>query len=316
VRLVAALLAGEKVDVRRATTLLGVKTAAATKQLKAIESLPGVICDRKAGRKVWSYVSLPATWGTASIVAACFGSSLAPLFKGTAYQQSLAEVRSRIIGGARRPERFKNIDRKFWFHCQGGDVAIDSEDPLLDEIVDALIDEKMVRLTYVDSLSKRTDTLVGPLALVLYQHQLYLLAQRADGSVHPFRLSRIRAASAESAFNYPHREQFDPAKIFEHSLGIWIDAGEPVEIAIRLRGVWANYALRHRWHSSQVVTLDGESVIVRLRCRLCREIDQWVLGFGEDAEVLSPPDLRSRIGGRIRDLAARYPSTGAGAAGS
>lgn len=43
---------------------------------------------------------------------------------------------------------------------------------------------------------------------------------------------------------------------------------------------------------------------MRVRCR--REVDRWILGMGEHAEVLAPESLRIRIAEALRRSAGRY----------
>lgn len=306
VRILSALLGGEALDARRAAVVSGLNVAAANTQLKTLQKLPGVIVEKKLGRKVWRYAALPSTWGPALVVAASFGTSLATLFSGSAYRNRLEEVRARLVNGTSRPDQFRNVERKFWFHCQGGDVALDEAKPLLDVVINALVDGNMLGLRYADSTGAQSEMTVAPLSLVLYQHQLYLLARRESGKLHPYRLSRILTARPQERFEYPAREQFDPETVFADSFGIWLGDGDPVEITVRIDGVWATYALRHRWHKSQTVTRDGAAVVVKIRCRVCREVEQWVLGLGESAEVLGPPELKERLRERLQQLSARY----------
>jgi hypothetical protein len=42
---------------------------------------------------------------------------------------------------------------------------------------------------------------------------------------------------------------------------------------------------------------------VRLRVRLCPEVESWILGFGEEAYVVRPKALRLRLEGKVRAAA-------------
>ncbi|PTL75418.1 WYL domain-containing protein [Vitiosangium sp. GDMCC 1.1324] len=39
---------------------------------------------------------------------------------------------------------------------------------------------------------------------------------------------------------------------------------------------------------------------------LCPEVEAWVLGFGDEAEVIGPPELRERVARKARAMAQRY----------
>lgn len=306
VRLVAALLQGQPLDARKAAELLGVKEPAARDQLKVLGELAGVEVDPSSGRQVWRYLPPPSTWGLPSVIAACFGTSLAPLFEGSQYRSSLNEVRARLIEGTPRRRYFRNIDRKFWFLCQGGDVGISRQEAPLDDLVEALLREHSVKLNYESFDGTRKTMTVQPLSIVLYQHQLYLLARRPDATLHPFRLARILALEDAEPFDYPPAAEFDPQAVFSSSFGVWIQDTGVEDIEVRLDALWATYAKSHRWHASQIVEPDGEGVRVTIRCRICREVEQWILSFGEAAEVVRPQALRDTIARHARGLALRY----------
>lgn len=209
---------------------------------------------------------------------------------------------------SRKEARFRNIDRKFWFVSQGGDANIQDNEALLDDLLDALLDERLVVLTYLNRDGEEKKGTFAPLSVVVYQHQLYLVARHADATLRPLRLSRIQKVEASEPFTYPTRDQFDPQSVFSKSFGVWLSAEEAVAISIRLDPAWATHARTHRWHASQRVRVDKSGVYVTLRCRHCPELEQWVLSFGEQAEVLKPLALRKKIAARVAALAACYTS--------
>src|SRR5580692_12167296 len=68
-----------------------------------------------------------------------------------------------------------------------------------------------------------------------------------------------------------------------------------------LSGPWATFALTHRWHRSQRATrLPDGRVSVVLQVRVCRELQTWILGFGEHAVVARPANLVEVVGERLK----------------
>ena len=55
-----------------------------------------------------------------------------------------------------------------------------------------------------------------------------------------------------------------------------------------------------------VANLPDGSVEVLLRCAITPELKQWILGFGPDAEVLEPEDLRRDVRDALEQAARRY----------
>jgi hypothetical protein len=311
VRLVADLVRGAEHTRGSAAKLLGVKEPAAARQLEAIEAnLPG-IKTRETGRgRVYYFSTRPSAkrppLGTA--IAACFGASLAPLFEGTSYEQGLRDATRSVVERAKRAGDFKNIDRKFFFHARGGEVALPDAGPHLDELIEAVLVCNWVRLAYrhFDTPPSRVD--IRPLSIVVYEHQLYVVGLDKTGRHHPYRFSRIESVTRSSTtFEYPARPAYDPKQLLRDSFGIFMDPSMPViEARVKLAPRWKAYASTHRWHPSQACEELDDGVVVTLRVRLCPELERWVLGFGDDAEVLAPQSLRDRIAGRLERAALAY----------
>jgi predicted DNA-binding transcriptional regulator YafY len=177
----------------------------------------------------------------------------------------------------------------------------------LDEIIDALLRCEPVTMKYQDFDGQVSRPRVQPLSLVLYTQQLYLFGRYPAGDVRPLRLSRISNVRRISRpFEYPSKTEYDPEQVCRDSFGIFIGGGAPADVAVRLDGRWAVHAATHRWHPSQTIEPRGDHVVVKLRVRICPELEAWVLSFGGDAEVLSPSSLRDRIAAKLRAAFARY----------
>lgn len=306
VRLLSALLAGVPIDAKRAAKILNVNEPAARSQLRALQEIEGVHASKVSGRLEWTFSSPPGTWPLPSIVAACFGASLAPLLEPSNYGGLLQGVRTKIISVSGKRARFPNIDRKFWFVSQGGDAPVEGNEPILDELLDALLGERLVELTYVNFEGVEKTGIFAPLSLVVYQHQLYLVARHEDQSLRNLRLSRIRKVECKTSFEYPPPDTFDPRTVFASSFGVWLDGQKATQITVRLDPAWATHARTHRWHASQEVRVETDAVFVTIRCRLSPEVEQWAMSFGESAVVIEPLTLRQKIADRARRMAERY----------
>jgi hypothetical protein len=117
----------------------------------------------------------------------------------------------------------------------------------------------------------------------------------------------MTAEREEANFSYPTQSEYDPDQIFEDSFGVFLGADFAVrDVQVKLTGGWSNYSQFHRWHRSQRIIRCADGVIVHLRARVCPELKAWILGFGEDAEVLAPAELRDEIARRLEQAASRY----------
>jgi predicted DNA-binding transcriptional regulator YafY len=307
------LLKGREHDRHSLAARLRVKPAMAHKLMKAALRLPGVIRKHDGRRLVirMDATAIVPAPSYATAVAACLGSSLWALFEGSTYREGIREAFRDVIGRTKRRAVFRDIDRKFWFLRRGGEIALLDRSPLLDEVIEAVLHHRVLSLEYVRFSGTSKHLRAEPLSIVVHAHQLYVVARNEAGKLRPYRFSRIRNAEAlDDTFQYPTRSEYNPEQVFRDSFGVFLDL--PVQdVALKLHKEWTTYAQSHRWHDSQSVEVADDGVVVRLRVRVCPELESWILGFGEEAEVLAPVSLRTRIATRVAGLARIYSSSSA-----
>lgn len=282
--------------------LLGVKLAAADRHLKAISELKGVRKKRFEGKTLFTYEPGAEEPTLASVVASGLAASFARLFEGSDYMTGMQQVRDALIAKAPRRHRFKHVDRKLLFLLQGGEQAIGRDGNPLEEVMGAVLEEKKLKLHYEHFDGSRERVTVRPLSLMVYRQQLYLVALTTDEKPHPFRVARILSATIGDRFPYP--ADYDPVAVYRDAFGVFIPTAAPQVVRVRLTEEWKTFVRSHRWHPSQVVEPDG--VTVQITVCPCREVEQWILSFGEDAEVLEPEGLRAQIKRRLERARAVY----------
>lgn len=245
-----------------------------------------------------------------AVVGACLAASVASVFEGSAQERNLKDARDYLL--RLRGETFGDLDRKFFFVTKGGEYALPEKREELDEIIDALLGNRILKFDYRRNNGSEEQATIEPLALVIFEHQFYVLARKdGGGALRAFRFARMSNVDAlDSTFVYPSKAEYDPRAVFESSFGIYVSYEQPVqEVEVILSGPWAAFALSHRWHrSQQVLRLPDGRVQVKLSVRPCPEVETWALGFGEHAVVVHPPDLRATVARRLRDGAVQYES--------
>jgi len=245
-----------------------------------------------------------------AVVAACVAASLGRMFEGSAHEQNMRDARTFLLERLRHRRALVEVDRKFLFVIRGGEHAFPEGAGELDEVIDAVLDSRWVAFDYSHFSGQQERKRVRPVSLAIHEHQFYVFALLDDGTVYPFRFSRMRSVEADEVrFEYPPKAEYDPVQILRDSIGIFITTGfEVANVEVKLSKKWEVYALSHRWHSSQKIERQADGVLVKLRARLCPELEMWVLGFGEDAVVVNPPALREKIASRAAGMAAAYGS--------
>jgi hypothetical protein len=312
VGLVADLISGKEFTAKTAAKKLGVGVAAGARQLCALEALPGVTRDRESKAHIWRYIPDAASLGYDKIIAACFGSSLAPVFAGTSYEEGFKSVRQWLIDRSQHRKHFGNIDRKFLVLLQGRDVNADVEESPLDDVLDALLKERRVRINYETFDGSAEVVVADPLSLLLYHQRLYLVVRQRGGRFRPLRFARIREVEALEKFVYPVESVYAPESVFRDSYGVFLTREDLGLVKFRLAPKWRAFVRTHLWHVTQQSLEDEAGVVVTLNVSRCPELVTFLLGFGPDCEVLEPPKLREEIANAVTEVAKLYGRRQAG----
>ncbi|MBP84756.1 MAG: hypothetical protein CMO61_13010 [Verrucomicrobiales bacterium] len=99
---------------------------------------------------------------------------------------------------------------------------------------------------------------------------------------------------------------------FAGSFGVWAGGeggGHSFPIRIRFSGFAARVVAERRWHPSQEVTpieSDGSVIELTMKLSALEDIARWVLGFGGQAEVIEPSELREIVATQLKEAAALY----------
>ena len=112
-------------------------------------------------------------------------------------------------------------------------------------------------------------------------------------------LDRIGEVVLDRTDPFEPDTDFDPEQYFAASFGI-VDAPAAESVEIQISREMAPYFQERRWHSTQVVIEQADGGL-RITMDVCpsHEVEEWVLGMGEHAQVVSPAWLRTKIKDRL-----------------
>ena len=131
---------------------------------------------------------------------------------------------------------------------------------------------------------------------LLYNNQAWHVLGRSGlhDSVRTFELNRIRELkTTEKCFLSD--ESFDVSEYLGRAWSM-IPEGRIYNIRLRFLPKVANNVAEVKWHSTQEVTRnDDGSAIVEFRVDGLGEITWWILGYGDQVQVLAPKALRKRV---------------------
>ncbi len=173
-------------------------------------------------------------------------------------------------------------------------------------IEEAITKWRCLLLKYDSIGSGVTERVVEPHFIVFRGRAFYFVAYcHLRQNVRIVRIDRVLEVKMLDK-HFDRRPGIDPETYFEGSWEVY--SGEPVEVVVRFCGAAARVVATGKHHPSESVEqLAGGEVRYRVVTRGLDEIQRWLLGFGDEAEVLSPPELRQRLARIGRYLVATYP---------
>src|SRR3954470_16507090 len=151
---------------------------------------------------------------------------------------------------------------------------------------------------------------VDPYHLLFRGGQFYLVGHSHErDDVRVFRLTRIRGKvgySSKAEHDFPPPENFDP-RVYATRTD-W-QLGDPAGTA----RIWISEHIkwlveRHFGRAGKVVEAE-DGVVFETEYANSRQLLSWVLGLGERARVLDPPELVDEAAERVRLIVERHSST-------
>jgi len=120
-----------------------------------------------------------------------------------------------------------------------------------------------------------------------------------------FAVPRIRDVKLTKV-RFTRPQDFSIETYLGSSFGIIAGEGDH-KIKVRF-DAFASQLVRERfWHSSQTITEKRDGTVeLQLRLGSLEEVERWILGWGEHAEVLSPTALRRRIAAVAKQIAVKH----------
>ncbi len=188
-----------------------------------------------------------------------------------------------------------------------GPVARHDElEPTYRTVRRAMAARRTLRGAYISFFEKKQIPVeIAPFWLVFHDRAWYVIGRsRTHREVRTFKLGRFVSLEMTARTFKRHGQSLD-----DYLGNAWRLIGEGKEYDVRLRFermVAANVA-EVRWHRTQKVTWhDDGTILFEVRVDGLGEIFWWILGYGDQVEVLSPKALRERVRDTAERMAARY----------
>jgi proteasome accessory factor B len=151
------------------------------------------------------------------------------------------------------------------------------------------------------------ERVVKPYSLVVFGRDWMVLAQdETDGRVKNFYLARIEQARPTDR-RYAIPRDFDPESFFRNTFGIFVGGGKPFRFRVRFSKEISEEVRELQFHPKQKLEKgpDGEAIL-ELPAESLKEARRFVLGYGKEAQAISPPELVEELRREARSLHRTY----------
>ena len=183
----------------------------------------------------------------------------------------------------------------------------DQLDATFHQIQQAIRQCRQIDLTYHSLQEKQIiEIRVHPYHLHFSQRAWYLIGHSCGhDEVRTFKLSRIRNFEL-----LPDRFVVEkPFHIDEYLGKAWslIPEGRVYHVKLLFASMVAQNVAEVLWHHTQQTNLQADGkLLYEVEVDGLKEISWWIMGYGDQVEVLAPDELRRRVARMARNLAAIY----------
>lgn len=133
---------------------------------------------------------------------------------------------------------------------------------------------------------------------------LYLIGWcRLRADVRVFAVHRFAAVSPTEQSFVPRAEA--TGRALKDAFRVW-RSEHITPIRIRFEGAAADEIRERRWLAKQELTDVADGVVLSGEVAGLAEVERWVLGYGDSAEVIEPKALREAVAAKLRAAAGRY----------
>lgn len=192
-------------------------------------------------------------------------------------------------------------------------IKLDAGNPLAGQksiyrqLLAAIAARRAVRIVY-NSFSDNglLELKLSPYRMLYSRRSWYVIGRSArHREVRTFNVGRIQSLGVlDETFHVPRRFSI------ERYLGnAWhlIPDGPDTDVVVRFAEMVAKNVAEVMWHKTQRIHWnDDGSLHFHVRVAGIREISWWILGYGDQAEVLDPPELRELIAGHAARMLEMY----------
>ena len=227
-------------------------------------------------------------------------------YRGTSFEKPLHAAFEKLVAsmGNEASVSLHELSEAVSFRSAGVPKA---QIEVFETLADAVMTSRAVEFDYqslrAENVVRRR---VEPYHLACISNQWYLIANdQSRDDLRTFALTRIsRVKNLKIAFLRP--ADFSAAKMLSGSFSAF-EAGRTELVRIRFDAFAARLVAERQWHKTQRLEISADgSAELTMQVGLAPDLESWILGWADHAEVLEPAALREKLGEAARAMAERY----------
>ena len=174
-------------------------------------------------------------------------------------------------------------------------------------LLEARMARNVVQIAYELNSNGEFDELqLRTYCLLLRKGVWYAVGESSNnGFIRSFELARVEFIR-ELDIHYTIPSSFNAVRVDESRWEPRDGTGRCHNVQIRFDARVAAEVAEADWLDSKIIAEDSGSLLFNIRISSLDRIASWTLGFGSDAEVIAPAELRERVIGLAEAVVARY----------
>lgn len=170
-------------------------------------------------------------------------------------------------------------------------------------IIKAINEKSEIQVDFrIPSSSEELKKVLSPVYLLPAQKSFYMIAYDID-DLKFYRIETItgiKILRTKQVKNAP-----EIYEIFKNSWGIYT-GGEEMEVKLKFPPGWNEYLENKYWIDNQETEYVKDGIILKMKVKHSYEFVSWVMGWGDEVEILSPLKLKSEVISRAKSILDKY----------
>lgn len=196
----------------------------------------------------------------------------------------------------------------FFFQFEYSKANYRAKGELIDTLLRAMEDSRVVRLAYRSVASKKTKSYeIHPYHFIYDRGFIYVVGFSCkDDEIRIWKVNRMSSARVLDA-EFVRLVDFNVERYMSNSVCPFVGREKAVKVKVRFAPEAARFVLEQEFKTVKSVKerQDG-AITVEMEVDPEMPFLRWILGFGANAEILSPPKLREQIQSELRLIENRY----------